>query len=65
MGLYALSGFIIGFIIGMILNARLLRNVPREKYLKDKSLRMRFGLLNWGFALTGLVIGLILFKSNF
>jgi hypothetical protein len=64
MGLYGLTGFIIGFIIGMIINARLLRNVPREKYRTDKSMRLRFGLLNWGIALIGLVAGFVI-KSKF
>jgi len=58
MNMYGLSGFIIGFLLGMLANLYLLRGISREKYLKDKSLRMRFGLLNWGFALLGMAIGL-------
>ena len=58
MNLYAVAGFVIGFVLGMILNAYLLRNVPRDNYMKDSSLRMRYGLLNWAIAIIGMMIGL-------
>ena len=57
MNFYGLSGFIIGFLVGMIANAYLLRGVPREK-LKDKEISNRYGLLNWGIAIIGMMIGL-------
>ena len=60
MWIYGLSGFIVGFVLGMILNARLLRGIPREKYIKDSNLRLRYGLLNWGIALIGMMAGLYL-----
>lgn len=62
MWLYGVTGFVIGFILGMIVNARLLKGIPKEQYTKDAALRTRFGLLNWGIALIGMAIGMALFK---
>ncbi|MDB5477800.1 MAG: hypothetical protein JWM96_295 [Alphaproteobacteria bacterium] len=64
MWIYGLSGFIIGFLAGMLANAYLLREVPREKYLNDKKLRTRYGLMNWGIALLGLIIGLAIGETR-
>ena len=61
MWIYGAIGFVIGFILGMIVNARLLRGVPKAQITSDKSLRLRFGLLNWGIALLGLAIGTALY----
>lgn len=58
MNLYGLCGFILGFVCGMMLNAWLLRGVPRAQILKDKSISNRYGLLNWGIALFGMLAGL-------
>lgn len=51
-------GLVIGFIVGLIVNAILLRRIPKTEYLTNKNLRIKYGALNWGFALLGLVIGL-------
>ena len=48
----------IGFVLGMIANGYLLKGISRDKYINDKSLRLRYGLLNWGVALLGLGLGL-------
>lgn len=58
MNFYGLSGFVIGFVLGMLVNLYLLRAVPRDRYMADKSLRLRYGLLNWGFAIIGMIIAL-------
>jgi hypothetical protein len=57
MWIYGLTGFAIGFVLGMITNAYFLRNVPKAKYITDKSMRLRYGLLNWVIALLGFVAG--------
>lgn len=61
----ALSGLVIGFIVGMVLNAFLLRNVPKADYLKNKNLRLKYGGLNWIIAFAGMAAALLLEKSNF
>lgn len=58
--MYGLIGFIMGFVAGMLANAYLLRGIPRAELRNNKKLRTRFGLLNWGMALLGLIIGLAL-----
>lgn len=57
---HGLLGFFIGFVVGVFINWYLLRDVPRDKYLQDRSLRLRYGGLNWGIALLGMIIGLAL-----
>jgi hypothetical protein len=64
MGLYALTGFALGFIAGMIANAYLLRDVPRAKYLNDKSMRLRYGSLNWAIALLGMIIAIAIKQAH-
>lgn len=49
--LQALGGFVFGFILGMMLNSYLLRNVPKEKMTGDRSIRLKYGALNWLIAL--------------
>lgn len=44
-------GFIGGFILGQMILAFLLRGKTREQLLSDKSLRWKYGLLNWLVAL--------------
>jgi len=65
MGLYAFTGFAVGFVFGLFANLYLLRGTPKEKYLTDKSLRRRFGLLNWGVAFLGMVIAIALYRSGY
>lgn len=63
MFLYGLSGLVLGFIVGMAMNAYLLQGTPRDVYLRDKKLRMRYGLLNWAVAFLGLAIALAVFDK--
>ena len=44
-------GFIGGFILGQMILAFLQRGKTREQLLSDKSLRWKYGLLNWLVAL--------------
>jgi hypothetical protein len=44
-------GFVGGFILGQMVLAFLLRGKTREQLLSDKSLRWKYGLLNWLIAL--------------
>lgn len=64
MGLYGFTGFVIGFVLGLIANAQLLKGIPKERYIKDKSLRTRYGLLNWGIALLGMAIGMAIWQAK-
>lgn len=56
--LHALGGFVFGFILGMFLNSHLLRDVPKEKLTTDRSIRLKYGALNWmiAFAFMALMI---------
>ena len=44
-------GFFCGFILGQMILAYLLRGKSREELLNDKSLRWKYGVLNWLIAL--------------
>ena len=59
MFLYGLSGLIIGFVAGMAANAYLLQGTPREDYLNNKDMRMKYGALNWAIAALGMIVALI------
>lgn len=48
--LFGTLGFIAGFILGQMVLAYLLRGVSRDRLLEDKSLRWKYGLLNWVIA---------------
>lgn len=60
MFIYGFLGFIIGFGIGVLVNVYLLQGVPVSERLNNKKLRLTYGLLNWGIAFFGMVIGLAL-----
>jgi ABC-type antimicrobial peptide transport system permease subunit len=64
MFLYCTIGFIISFIIGLIFNAFLLQGVTRERYLNDKRIRFRYGLLNWAIAILGTIITASLVRAG-
>ena len=46
-------GFIGGFIVGQMVLHFFLRNKSREELLHDKSLKWKYGLINWGLAILG------------
>ena len=48
-----IAGFFIGFMIGQLVLSKLLAGKSRDELLSDKSLRLKYGLINWGFALIG------------
>ncbi len=43
-------GFISGFALGQVILLYLLKDKTDEELLKDKGLKWKFGLLNWGLA---------------
>ena len=52
-------GFILGFIAGQMLLLRLLKDVPQKDLIEDKTIRWKYGILNWivaGIASYGLVM---------
>ena len=48
---FGTAGFFGGFILGQMILTYLLRGKTREELLNDKSLRWKYGLLNWLIAL--------------
>lgn len=64
MWLYGIGGLVFGFIIGMALNAYLLQDVPKEKYTKDRGLRLKYGLLNWIIAILFMFIMIAIAKTK-
>ena len=46
-------GFILGFVAGQAILYFMLRNVSTEDLVEDKSLRLKYGLINWGVAIGG------------
>lgn len=64
MTFYGFIGLGIGFVAGLLVNAYLLQDVSKERYLKDKNMRLKYGALNWGIALLGLVMGLAIGETR-
>lgn len=56
-------GFIGGFILGQMVLALLLRGKTREQLLTEKSLRWKYGLLNWLIALLTAASSVYLLQS--
>jgi hypothetical protein len=42
-----------GFLVGQMVLYFLLRHKTTEDLLHDKKLRLKYGIINWGFALLG------------
>lgn len=61
---YGLIGFILGFLAGMGINAYLLQGVPRGEFQRNKSMRLRYGGLNWAIAILGMIIGIALQETR-
>lgn len=49
--LFGTIGFIAGFIIGQMVLYFFLRNKTNRELVEDKSLKTKYGLLNWGLAI--------------
>lgn len=62
--LLGLGGFVFGFVLGMALNGYLLRDIPPEAYTKDKSIRIKYGLLNWSIAIIFMILMLFIGQLN-
>ena len=55
-------GFISGFMLGQMLLLRLLKNVSNEELMENRSLRWKYGVLNWAIAILTSVSAVHLFK---
>jgi uncharacterized membrane-anchored protein YhcB (DUF1043 family) len=64
MFLYGFWGFIVGMVLGAMINKRLLKHVPREQWLVNRDLKLRYGALNWAFGLLGLFIALLMVRYS-
>ncbi|GEM_PF-557046 len=58
-------GFVSGFILGQFILFRILRDVPKEELLENKSLHWKFGLLNWLIALLTAASAVWLYHQHF
>ena len=64
-----LSGFLgvlCGFLVGQAVLMWILRGKSREnilEMLKNRDLKFRYGMINWFFALLGLVLFVLAFKG--
>lgn len=48
-----IMGFLLGFLSGQMFLSFMLRGVSRKEILENKHIQMKYGLLNWGFAIFG------------
>ncbi len=58
-------GFIGGFLAGQVLLAALLKNRTSEELLNDKSLRWKYGIINWAIAALGAYSFVFLYNYYF
>lgn len=58
-------GFIAGFLAGQKLLLYILRDYSNEELMQDKSLRWKFGTLNWALAIFGAVLATWIYNSFF
>lgn len=58
-------GFIAGFFLGQLILLRILKNVPREELLQNKSNHWKYGLLNWVIAIITAAGAVHLYKIYF
>lgn len=63
--IFAFVGFVMGFGVGLGLINVILRNKSMDEIKSDKSLRWRFGLLVWLFAIFGGWAGIWIHNYNF
>lgn len=61
----AIFGFVGGFAIGQMVLYFLLRHKSTEDLLKDKTLRLKYGIINWGFAAFGAYSMMEMYKAYF
>jgi hypothetical protein len=58
-------GFIGGFAAGQMLLYFMLRHRSREELMNDKSLKWKYGILNWGMAALGAYSFIEMYKLYF
>lgn len=58
-------GFISGFMLGQLILLRLLRGYSNDELMSDKSLRWKYGLLNWLVALLSAASAVWLYDRYF
>lgn len=63
--LFTIIGFVFGFSIGLGTINVLLRNKTKDEIQNNKSLRWKFGVLVWIFAILGGFIGNYIFNHYF
>lgn len=63
--LYGVGGGLLGFLLGQVIIFRLLRDFPTDEIKYNKKLKIKYGLLNWAFALAGVFVGFLFFPSIF
>ncbi len=60
---YGIIGFTLGFSVGQVLLFHILRGVSKEEMLNNKSIQLKYGLLNWLIALLCGYGGIVLYQS--
>lgn len=63
--IFGIAGLICGFLCGQMVLYFLLRHRTREELLKDKTLHLRYGLLNWLFAVAGAYSFVVMYNKYF
>jgi len=64
--LAAFGGLVTGFLAGFLIIALLLRGRTRQQLMemtKDKGFRLKYGLITWFFALSGLFLFVWFYKN--
>lgn len=62
---FGFAGFIGGFLCGQMVLYFLLRHKTRNELLNDKTLKLRYGLLNWLFAGLGAYSFVVMYNQYF
>lgn len=66
--LVGLSGLILGFFFGQMVLAHRLRGYSKAEIfdmLKNRDLKWKYGLFNWGMALAGAICSICIYKIYF
>lgn len=63
--LYGIGGGLFGFLAGQAIIFNLLKDTPAEEIRENKSLKLKYGLLNWAFVAIGVLIGVLFIPTLF